>query len=186
APGGSAEVSMALSDNYLKQVRAYETEVETLLKFLYDKFPKDDSFHKIKPMPQPETPPQVWMLGTSEKSAALAARKGLAYCFGDFMTDANGPKIAHTYRQTFQKRLNHYPELIVAVNVVCAETDEAAHELANSQIVWKLKQERFLKAEKLPSIQQAYNYHMSSQEAEKATRMKKNMLIGSPETVARK
>src|SRR5690625_1014186 len=35
APGGSAEVSMALSDNYLKQVRYFPNTLQSLIDYLY-------------------------------------------------------------------------------------------------------------------------------------------------------
>src|SRR5699024_4803876 len=155
APGGSAEVSMALSDNYLKKVREFETDVETLLNFIHQKFADSQAFSKIKPMPVPVQAPQVWSLGTSEKSAELAAKLGLAYCFGDFMTDSNGPKAMHTYRHHFKERNNQTAQSIVAINFVCAETSAEAEKLALSQIIWKLKQEKYLTEEKLPSVKQA-------------------------------
>src|SRR5690625_3588983 len=42
APGGSAEVSLALSDNYLKQVREYPERIEELMKFLHGSYPRSE------------------------------------------------------------------------------------------------------------------------------------------------
>src|SRR5690625_1931294 len=53
APGGSAEVSQALSDNYLEQVRKYPELLDELLRFLQGDFPSDHIFSKIKPTPVP-------------------------------------------------------------------------------------------------------------------------------------
>src|SRR5690625_2764130 len=141
APGGSAEVSLALSDNYLKQVKEYPESVETLLKFLYGRFPKGHLYGKITPTPVPKTPPQPWMLGTSEKSAKLAAEKGMRYVFGHFMTDSDGPKITAAYRENFAaNEMVQNPYVIVAVHVICAETDEMAEKIALSTMLWNIKQ----------------------------------------------
>src|SRR5690625_6940582 len=64
APGGSAEVSLALADKYLKQVNAYPEQIDELLNFLHDRFPKDHPYAKIAPTPVPDTPPKTWLLGT--------------------------------------------------------------------------------------------------------------------------
>jgi len=104
APGGSAEVSLALSDNYLKQVREYPERIEELLGFLHGRYPADHPYGKISPTPVPETPPETWLLGTSEKSAILAAEKGMDYAFGHFMTDSDGPEIVKRYRENFAKK----------------------------------------------------------------------------------
>src|SRR5699024_11277183 len=72
APGGSAEVTMALSDNFLEQVRDMPDSLEQLLQFLNDDFPEDNMFSKISPEPVPSVIPQPWILGTSDKSAKMA------------------------------------------------------------------------------------------------------------------
>src|SRR5690625_5060589 len=122
APGGSAEVSLALSDNYLAEVREYPDKIDELQRFLHNEFPEDDMYHKISPTPIPEASPNLWMLGTSEKSAILAVEKGMYYVFGHFMTDQDGPAIVRKYREEM-KQLN--PDCksytIVAINVICAE-----------------------------------------------------------------
>src|SRR5699024_606504 len=84
APGGSAEVSLALTDNYLHQVRHYEDDIDTLLQFFHPSS-GDQPYGNITPTPVPETAPHTWILGTSERSAKLAAEKGLHYAFADFM-----------------------------------------------------------------------------------------------------
>src|SRR5699024_2932518 len=104
APGGSAEATMALADNFLEQVRHMPDRLDELLNFLYNDFPETHMFSKISPSPVPPVPPEPWLLGTSEKSAVLAAEKGLAYAFGHFMTDKDGPEIMQTYRERLNKK----------------------------------------------------------------------------------
>src|SRR5699024_9611773 len=143
APGGSAEVSLALSDNYLKQVRDYEKSVDELAGFLDQTYPSSHPYGKITASPVPVEAPQLWMLGTSEKSAKLAADKGMAYAFTDFMTDFNGPEIIATYKESMQQQ-EKQPYVIIAVHAICAATTEEAEEIALSSILWKLNQEKQL------------------------------------------
>src|SRR5699024_2585579 len=142
APGGSDEVSLALSDNYLIQVRKYSESIEELANFLHCTMATDHLLSKIKATPVLEMPLKLWLLGTSSRSAELAAEKGMAYAFGHFMTDFDGEEIVDSYRTNFKR--NHFdkPEVIVAVHVICAETTEKANELAKSTLAWSLMQEK--------------------------------------------
>ena len=51
APSGSAEVSLALSDNYLAEVQKFLEKIDELQAFLNDDFPENHMFHKISPTP---------------------------------------------------------------------------------------------------------------------------------------
>lgn len=180
APGGSAEVSLALSDNYLKQVNQYPKQIDELMKFLHRRFPKDHPYSKISPTPVPETPPQTWLLGTSDKSAILAAEKGLDYSFGHFMTDYDGPEIVKMYRESFQEKHDSLGRVIVAINVICAESSEKAYELALSSLLWKIQQKKNVDNRAVPSVDEAKNYSFTEEEKEK---INKNMIIGDPDEV---
>lgn len=182
APGGSAEVSLALSDNYLKQVREYETSIDELMGFLHQTYPADHPYGKIKASPIPKEAPAVWLLGTSEKSAVLAAEKGTNYAFADFMTDFNGPEIVQKFKKESSK---NNAQAIVAVNACCAATEKEAEEIALSSIIWKLQQDKQEDA-RIPSKQEAAAYEFSEEEAERVEKMKDKMIIGNPEQVSSK
>lgn len=186
APGGPAEVSMALSDNYLEQVKHYSKDIDQLIDFLHNRFSDDHMFKKITPTPVPNTPPHVWLLGTSEKSAILAAEKGVSYSFGHFMTDTNGPKVVQTYREQFYSNIQTFPYVIVAIHVICAETTKAAHELALSYCLWNIQQEKNVSNVTIPSITEAKQYTFTREEKEKIQQMKEKMIIGNPEEVKEK
>ncbi len=85
APGGSAEATMALSDNFLQNVYKMPELVQELLNFLRDEFPKEHPFFKCPLLLLSQCCPlKLWILGTSGKSAKLAAENGTAYAFGEF------------------------------------------------------------------------------------------------------
>ncbi|WP_085994392.1 LLM class flavin-dependent oxidoreductase [Oceanobacillus senegalensis] len=180
APGGTAETSIALAGNFLEQVRKYPELVDELLNFLYDNFPEDHMYSKIAPSPVPEIPPVPWILGTSKKSARLAVEKGLAYVFGHFMSDKNGPEIVKSYYEQFSSGI---PHALVAVSVVCAETTEKAEELAKSNQLWKVLQDKGEAELGIPSIEEAEAYHYSDEDMEKMEKIKQNQIIGSPKEV---
>src|SRR5690606_13432506 len=74
APGGPAEASNALSDNYLQHVYKMPELVNELIKYVTNKEAK------LQASPLPQISPELWMLGTSKKSASFAGEYGLAYC----------------------------------------------------------------------------------------------------------
>ncbi len=183
APGGSAEATNALSDNFLQQVFKMPELVKELLQFLDDKFPAEHEYAKLSASPLPPVPPEPWLLGTSKKSAELAARNGMAYTFGQFMSEQDGSAIIDQYKQAFQpRRTGDQPYAIVTVSVICAETTEQAHRIATSSLVWKIQQDK-MEAKGVPSIEEAASYPLTEEEEKKMKKMKEAMIIGDPEEV---
>lgn len=184
APGGSAEASIALSGNFLENVRNMPESIKDLLHFLYNNYPSDQMFSKITAHPLPIVPPVPWILGTSEKSAIQAANYGTAYAFGHFMSEKDGMEIVNTYRNTFRKSGGiQKPEAIVTVSVICAETTEQAEELALSWFLSKIKIDTGEKTKGIPTIEEARNYSFTSDEKDRIKEMRKKMIIGNPKEV---
>ncbi len=184
APGGSAEATNALSTNYLQKVFALPELLEELLNFLDGSFPDGHEFKSLSALPKPEKSATPWLLGTSEKSAKLAAKNGLPYTFGYFMSDNKGTEIIQTYKDNFVKRYeNQEPEVILTVSVVCAETNKKAEEIALSSLIWSIQKEKLEDENGVPSIEAAKQYKLTDKEKEKIENMKRQMIIGDQKTV---
>lgn len=129
APGGSAHVTMALSGNFLQHVQHMPELLRDLMKLLADEYQYEGV--KVTARPLPSVAPEVWLLGTNEKSARYAAEYGTGYVFGQFMSDKDGTETIDAYRKAFvPSALRQKPQAIVAVSVVCAQTEEEARRLA--------------------------------------------------------
>ena len=184
APGGSAEASMALSGNFLEQVKKMPKSLADLLRFLHNEFPQDHMYSKISPSPVPASPPVPWLLGTSEKSAILAAEKGMKYVFGHFMSDANGPAIVRKYHEDFAHKNKHKsPETIIAISVICAETTDEAEDLALSSLLWRIQQEKGEINQGVPTIEVAKSYAFTDEEIETMKQMRQKLIVGNPQEV---
>ena len=176
APGGSAEATNALSDNFLQKVWDLPASVKELLRFFDDDFPTD---HENSPVP--------WLLGTSEKSALLAAENGMPYTFGHFMSGNDGAAIIQKYRDTFKPRKEEQiPEVILTVSAICAETTEKAEELAVSSLIWSLQTDKGEGYQGVPSIKEAKQYKLTEKEKDSLNKMRQNMIIGNPHVVKQK
>lgn len=181
APGGSAEVTMALSDNFLESVRKMPSLLDQLLSFFKRDFSKDHMYAKITPSPAPSISPDPWLLGTSEKSAVLAADKGMSYAFGHFMSDKDGPSIVKKYK----KHCVENSKVLIALSIICADTTEEAEELALSDHLWKIQQAKGEGLHGVPSIEEAKAYAYTAEESAQINTMKKKMIIGNPMEVKR-
>ncbi|MFS0777339.1 LLM class flavin-dependent oxidoreductase [Neobacillus sp. 3P2-tot-E-2] len=185
APGGSAEATNALSDNFLQQVWNMPKSVKDLLYFIDNTLPPEHPHAKVSASPIPSVPPMPWLLGTSKKSAILAAENGLAYAFGQFMSDQDGAAIIEQYRHYFQPRKpNEVPQVIVTVSVICAETSEKAEDVALSSLVWGLQRKRGEGQRGVPSIQEAKDYLQNDKTL--LNEMKESMIIGNPQQVKKR
>ncbi|MBU8905317.1 LLM class flavin-dependent oxidoreductase [Desertibacillus haloalkaliphilus] len=184
APGGSAEATNALSDHFLQNVWDMPKDVQELLCFLDDRFPEGHEFEQVSATPLPPKPVQPWLLGTSTKSAELAAEYGINYTFGQFMSTKDGIEIVKRYRETFKPRTEgQQPKTIVTVSVVCAETTAKAEEIALSSLIWSIKSDSGEGLNGVPSIEDAKQIHLSEKEKQTLERRKARMVIGDPATV---
>ena len=117
--------------------------VGDLLGFLNGDMPEGHPLHEIKAQPgdAPETVPEVWLLGSSDYSAQLAAHLGLPFSFADFFgnTSEYGPRVADLYRQLFKpSEYLSEPKVNVGLQVICAPTEEEARFIGASRSLNKV------------------------------------------------
>src|SRR5579863_6047287 len=134
APGGTPLESYALRRDRDRQPPGddFPKLLIELLAFLYDGFPPDHPFHRIVVSPVMPGAPDVWLLGSSLWSASAAAQLGLPYAFAHFFDQLpTRPALEH-YRSHFIPSNGSQPHTILALGVICAETDEEAERLLSS------------------------------------------------------
>lgn len=129
APGGSAHVTIALSGDFLDNVRRFPESLQALTELLAGEYRVEDT--PVTARPVPPSPPELWLLGTNRKSAEYAARFGTGYVFGQFMSERDAAEALTIYRGEFRpSRLLQEPRAIVAIGAMCAETEAKARRLA--------------------------------------------------------
>src|SRR6476620_9053224 len=91
-------------------------------------------FHMIKAHPLGPTSPELWILGSSDYGAQLAAHLGLPYAFAYFFTDGLGCEQAlDLYRRGYRGSERHpAPQATICVWALAADTTEEARRLAAS------------------------------------------------------
>ena len=184
APGGSAEATNALSENFLQQVRKMPEMVEELLHFVRNDFPANHEYEKLSAYPLPPIAPLPWLLGTSKKSALFAAEKGLSYAFGQFMSDSDGEEIIQQYLDHFQSRNpEQKPNVLLTVSTICADTNKKANEIALSSFIWSLKKNNGFGDQVVHSIEEVLQYPLNDKEEKMIEKMKQKIIIGDPKEV---
>jgi luciferase family oxidoreductase group 1 len=135
APGGSGLEAFALRRERSERPQNddFGEQLVELLAFLYHEFPSDHPFARIKISPDMPGGPEVWLLGSSQWSAAAAAKLGLPYAFAHFITPEETSAALEFYRSNFQPsaRLGK-PHATIALGVICADTETEAKRLATS------------------------------------------------------
>ena len=170
APGGDNKASEALSDNYLQQVFKMPELLAELQGFIKN---NDKS---LQAMPVPDTPPQLWMLGTSGKSAISARDSNMNYCFGKFMSTSNPLEVLGTYRESSSPG-----KIIVTVNVFCHENSETARKLAWSYAVNQALKSTGRAFKGIPSPEDTADIELTGDERLEAETILSNLIFGAPE-----
>src|SRR5687768_3364628 len=121
APGGDARTAQAVSGGGFPDAARFPEQVLELKSLL------EGSHRPVRLQPEVETVPQIWLLGSSDYSGALAAQLGLAFAFAHFINPRGGELVTRAYRDNFR---GDKPRAIVCTFAIVAETDEEAERLA--------------------------------------------------------
>ncbi|WP_226023727.1 LLM class flavin-dependent oxidoreductase [Halomicrobium salinisoli] len=132
---GSPAVDRALgTERRVRNPDEDHTEkIEAVVSHLYDEYPDEHPYGDLTIPRSGEGPPVPWVLGSSPSSAAIAGDLGLRYCFAAFIRPELATQSFEAYREHFQSSPLaggvDEPEGMIAVNAVCAESDEEAARL---------------------------------------------------------
>jgi luciferase family oxidoreductase group 1 len=186
APGSDGRTAQLLnpdrhaSDNFPQQVLELQAWVTG------QALPPGHPGHNVFAYPASETSPDVWMLGSSDYGARLAAHLGLPYAFAWFITDGQGADHAlRLYRETFRpsERLAQ-PQATVCIWALAADTEEEAWRLFDSRVRWRMDRNLGRIGPMLPPEQAVRDYSVSEQVA--LAEMKAKAFVGTACVVAEK
>ncbi|MEL0106396.1 MAG: LLM class flavin-dependent oxidoreductase [Rhodospirillales bacterium] len=145
APGSDGKTAYALNPNAPLDAEHFPANVRDLIAWVHGE-PLIDGhpYADIRAHPQTTTAPEVWMLGSSNFGAELAAYLGMPYCFAYFITDGRGTEEAlKVYRDNYRPSERHpEPEVNICVWALAADTEEEARHLFQSRILWRARRDR--------------------------------------------
>ena len=141
--------------------------------------------HVLRATPNATSVPDVWLLGSSDYSARLAAEKGLPYVFAHHFSGRGTAEALALYRDEFQPSADHPgPRTFLTVNAVVAPTQQEADRLAlpNLRAMLALRSGQPLHAQQL--VEEVEESDLTLEHGELARQMLERWVIGTPESAA--
>ncbi len=181
APGTTDNhTMMALRRNIRETTASFPEDVRTLQSLFADEEPANG----VLACPGRGLRLPLYMLGSSNESAYLAADMGLPYVFGAHFAPKGLERALATYREAFRPSPElPQPKVIVCLNAIVAETDEEADHLATTQQQFFLNAVRNGRQPLMPPVASMEGLWSDGERAA-AEPMMACSLIGSRERVA--
>jgi len=183
APGGDQVTALAMGEGRYTGAENFPEQVQYLVAYLDDALPAGHPFSKVRVMPAGTTAPQVWLLGSSDYSGALAAQLGLRFAFAHFISAQGGDTVMREFRRRFQPS-SREPEAraLLCVFVICAESMEQADELSASIALRRLNTEQGINAP-IPNHEEARNYPYTDGDRRRVAYHRHRVVLGTPTVV---
>ncbi|WP_414043106.1 MsnO8 family LLM class oxidoreductase [Macrococcus sp. EM39E] len=101
SPGGSEITRSALTDGGNSKVRDYDRLLEDFLGFMRNTLPMSHQYRQVKAGPRINKHPQIFTLGLTDNGARRAAKLGIGFIFGNFISDKNRDSAIKIYQTEF-------------------------------------------------------------------------------------
>jgi luciferase family oxidoreductase group 1 len=184
APGTDPMTSIALrrrqqtntDDDFLERF-------QELLLFAQDGFPEGHPFRQVRAMPSDVPLPPIYLLGSSDYSAEVAAAIGAGFAFAHHFASHDAVAAMTSYRSHFKPSAAlPAPHAILGAAVVAADTDAEAERFAATV---DLNYVRRSKGEYLPlaSPEEAAAYPYTPIDRERIKHNRARLFVGAPATV---
>ncbi|HKA52330.1 MAG TPA: LLM class flavin-dependent oxidoreductase [Candidatus Binatia bacterium] len=189
APGSDPRTAAALAyPGRVRDIRDFPEQVDDVIAYLADAVDPAHPFAGVHAGPTPATMPEIWLLGSGLDSAYLAAERGLPFSYAHFFGIGveHGPAIVESYRSQFRpSAFLSAPKVNIAVQVLCAETEEEARRLAASRNLVRL---RIVLGRRggVPSVEEALAYPYTPQERAFIAQHNRTTVDGDPRQVKAK
>jgi luciferase family oxidoreductase group 1 len=192
APGSDPVVSAVLGRAGSAGVDDFPENIQAIQQFLAPEGAGvrlgDGSTYVLRATPAATTAPDLWLLGSSDYSASLAAALGLPYVFASHFFAGSGTERAlDLYRSRFQpSETLAAPRLLVTANAVVADSSDEAQALALPQ----LQRMAFLRSgrpmQPMSTVEEAAKTVTTPLEDQLIEEMAENWTIGAPAEAAGK
>ena len=180
APGSSQATALALRRS---RDRLMSDEFPELMGELLHYFRPPDTDESIQAIPRDVSTPPIWMLGSTQDGAQIAATLGVGFAFAHHINPDSAEYATRVYRSMFKSspRLDR-PRVILALSAICADSADAAEELASSlELAWVRL--RSGKPSAFPSPKEALNYQYNDWERQLARAARAHFTAGTPDQV---
>lgn len=185
APGSDRLTAMALNPNS-NAAEEFPQQVIDLQTWLAGApLQEGHPFRAIKAHPLGATVPELWILGSSDYGAQMAAYFGLPYAYAYFFSDGRGVEQAlDLYRRNYRPSERHpEPQATICVWALAADTEAEARRLLLTREHWRVGFEQGLRRP-LVSPDEAVSCDYTAAQRAVIEAMRRKAFVGTGEQVA--
>lgn len=144
-----------------------------------------DRDYTVRATPAAAGVPEVWLLGSSDFSAQLAAKLGLPYVFAHHFSGEGTERALDLYRNGFRpSEHGAAPRTFVTVNVAVGETRDEAEELALPSLLSMARLRTGQPLTALDTVEQAARAELGPAQRELIEAMRGRWIIDAPAEAA--
>ena len=185
APGSDRLTAMALNP-HSNPHEEFPRQVQELRAWVSgEPLPEGHPFRRIRAHPAGPNVPQLWILGSSDYGAQLAAHFGLPYAYAYFFDDGRGVERALAlYRERYQPS-PQYPQPLATICAwaLAADSEAEARHLMHSRELWRVNLERN-RREPLAPPDEAAAYPYEPADRALIAALRERALVGTAAQVA--
>lgn len=186
APGSDQRTAQALA--YTRgpiAIEYFPRQVQDLRDWMDGALEEDHPYRGVTAQPAGPSSPPIWLLGSSDQGAQVAAHFGTAFSFAHFITEGGEP-VVEMYKRRFQaSKTLSAPQANIGVFVICADTEEEAKYHAASRDLWRVRLDQGI-ITPIPTPAEALAYNYSEPERERAAFHRRRNVVGTPDQVREK
>ena len=187
APGSDGLTARALNP-YSHGAEDFPRQVQELQHWVSGAaLPPGHPYRSIMALPSGATSPQLWILGSSNYGAQLAAHFGLPYAYAYFFTEGQGVEEALSlYRRNYQPTERYpHPLATICVWALAADTEAEARRELMTREYWRTGFEKGLRMP-LESPEFAAAYAYTDAERAMIEKLRDKATVGDAAQVAEK
>jgi luciferase family oxidoreductase group 1 len=183
APGGDPRTARAVGGGRFPDAERFPEQIWELAALLAGTLAPDHPYKGVRLQPEVPGIPELWLLGSSDYSGALAAQLGLPFSFAHFINPRGGDEVAQAYRRHYQPSALHpEPMAMVCTFALCGEDDADAERLAASIDLRRLHMALSIDAP-VPTLEEAARHVYSAEERQYVLGQRARAVIGGPRRV---
>ena len=163
APGGDRITASMLNPSNTFSEESYLRQLDHLQAYFNDE--ANTPYGKLLAVPQCEGIPEQWILSSSAGgSCMIAAKQGMGMVVARFINGHASSLMALQYKQNFKPSKQFpKPHTLLAISVLCADTEEKAKQL-RKLLDYNLLKFELGQFEPMSSIEEIENYNFSMEE----------------------
>ena len=174
APGGDARTAQAVGGGSFPDANRFPQQVWELAALLEGKH------RPVRLQPEVDGVPEVWLLGSSDYSGALAAELGLPFAFAHFINPRGGDEVTRLYKERFKPSGGRTsPRAMVCTFAIVGETDDEAERLAAPIDLRRLHMALNVDSP-VPTAEEAARHRYSDEERHYVLSQRARAVIGGP------